>query len=389
MQAYQDMIREVLSFGTRKENRTAVDTISTFNHNYELCWDPDMYGYRSMKPLAHDNRHIIGSPKDANPVIPMLTTKNVSWKNIVAEMLWFLSGEIDISILERHGCKFWDAWVDAEGKVPSAYGNFWRRFPVHMTDEQVAKLDAEDPHGFYPSLMFNDQLKWALDELRRNPMSRRVVVSAWAPGNAQTSKLPPCHMVFAFNVQNVEETLENRIDRAMKNPDALPADLRTRLTNNGWHKDTPDGRRLLDNALRVGGFPPKTEQRLCLHLTQRSCDLALGVPYNMASYGLLLLIFSHLTGIKPGIFAHTLLDLHIYTGKPDGSMAEYDHIPGLKEQLERAPRALPRLVIDPSIKELSDIEKLMAPEVTTEEIVEKFKLLDYNPHPAIKFKVAV
>lgn len=383
MQAYQDMIREVLSFGTRKENRTAVDTISTFNYNYELCWDPDMYGHRSMKPLAHDNRYIIDTAKSANPAIPMLTTKDISWKNIVAEMLWFLSGQTDIAILKRHGCKFWDAWADENGKVPSAYGNFWRSFPTH----RVQQFGEE--HTVSPN--WNDQLAWALAELRRNPMSRRLVVSAWAPGNAQTSKLPPCHMVFAFNVQNVEEAIESRfarVEEALKtNPNAVPEEVKARIIH--WYKDTPDGRRILDNALRVAGFPPKVEQRLCLHLTQRSCDLFLGVPYNMASYGLLLLIFSHLTGIKPGIFAHSLIDLHIYTSKPDGLMAEYDHIPALKEQLERGPRPLPRLVIDPSIKELADVEKLMAPSVSTEEILGRFKLIDYNPWPALKGKVAV
>lgn len=109
----------------------------------------------------------------------------------------------------------------------------------------------------------------------------------------------------------------------------------------------------------------------------------------MASYGLLLLIFSHLTGIKPGIFAHTLIDLHIYTSKPDGSMAEYDHVPGLKEQRERVPQQLPRLTIDPSIKELSDIEALMKPGVATSTLLEHFKLSGYTPRPAIKFKVAV
>lgn len=109
----------------------------------------------------------------------------------------------------------------------------------------------------------------------------------------------------------------------------------------------------------------------------------------MASYGLLLLIFSQLTGIKPGIFAHTLIDLHVYTEKPDGNGSEYNHWPGLEEQLTRRPRELPELTIDPSIKELSDIEALMAPEITTEEILEKFKLEGYDPHPAIRFKVAV
>lgn len=315
MKPYIDMIDEVLALGTRKENRTGVDTLSTFNFNYEVAWEP------ALSPRRKPGVYFIGEPEETRLLpVPLLTTKNVSWKNIVVEMLWFLSGDPTIEILQRHKCKFWDAWADDDGCVPMAYGEQWRLFPT--------------PSG--P----NDQIKWVLEELRRNPMSRRLIVSAWAPDVAQRAKLPPCHMVFAFNVQLI---------RGVNGP----------------------------------------EPRLCLHLTQRSCDLALGVPYNMASYGLLLLIFSHLTGIKPGIFAHTLLDLHIYTSKPDGSMAEYDHVPGLKEQRTRAPRKLPTLKIDRRIAELDDIEALMRPDVSTEDILSMFSLGGYNPHPAIKFKVAV
>lgn len=354
MRVYHDMIKEVLEYGTRKENRTGVDTISTFNFNYELAWDPAMI---KESPEAH--RYVMPSSTlgdiDAKTgslpgvPIPLLTTKSVSWKNIVVEMLWFLSGDTSIDILKRHKCKFWDPWADEDGKVPSAYGNFWRQFPVHELVDKEQGGTAEFPAHMWTERQpaFNDQMKWVLGELRRNPMSRRLVVTAWAPGNAQTSKLPPCHLLFAFNVQNV------CVAKGEKAEDAV------------------------------------YEQRLCLHLTQRSCDLALGVPYNMASYGLLLAIMSHLTGIKPGIFAHTLLDLHIYTSKPDGSMAEYDHVPGLQEQLARIPTAVPHVVIDPSIKELSDIEALMKPEVTTEQILEKFQIHGYDPAPAIPFKVAV
>lgn len=329
MKVYHDMIDEVLACGTRKPNRTGVDTLSTWNFNHELCWDQWMYTDKKEAADAFRTQrspHLLTSDGGAGYAVPLLTTKRISWKNIVAEMLWFLSGRTDIGILERHGCKFWDAWADESRNVPSAYGHFWRHFPVINSD----------PNG-----MRNDQIAWVLDQLRTNPSSRRMVVNAWAPDNAQTSKLPPCHLMFLFNVQNV----------------VLPSG--------------------------------DVEPRLCLHLTQRSCDLALGVPYNMASYGLLLLIFSHLTGIKPGIFAHTLCDLHIYTSKPDGSMAEHDHVPGLLEQRERSPKLLPRLVIDPSIKELSDIEALMGEDVSTKQILEAFKLHDYDPHPAIKFKVAV
>lgn len=314
MKVYQDMIGEVLIYGTRKENRTGVDTLSTFNYNYELCWD-----WSSGKGIKHV-LHAVDGPGYA---VPLLTTKEISWKNIVIEMLWFLSGSTNIEILRRHGCKFWDCWADDNGYVPSAYGHFWRAFPVPSLNE--------------PGVENNDQLAWVVQQLRTNPMSRRLVVSAWEPDNAQSSALPPCHFALCFNVQ---------------------------LNRDG-------------------------EQRLCLHLTQRSCDLALGVPYNMASYGLLLLIMSHLTGIKPGIFAHTLIDLHIYTSKENGDKAEWDHVPGLEEQLSRQPGALPRLIIDPSIKELSDIEALMKPDANTMQVMQAFKLEGYDPAPAIKFKVAV
>jgi thymidylate synthase len=293
LKPYIDTVREVLAKGTRKTNRTGVDTLSTFNINYEI---------------------------DLREGFPLLTTKEISWKNIVVENLWFLSGDTHIGLLQKHKCKFWDPWADADGKVPSAYGNFWRHFPIH--DEQGGAS-------------FKDQIAWVLEELHRNPMSRRLVVSAWAPGNALTSKLPPCHCLFIFNVQN----------DAQGNP----------LLN--------------------------------LHLTQRSCDVALGVPYNIAGYALILELFSRFTGIAAGIFAHTLVDAHIYTSKPDGSMAEYDHVPGLLRQIERAPRPLPRLAIDSSLRKLIDLKPLL--EASTEEVLSAFRLSGYEPHPPIAFKVAV
>jgi thymidylate synthase len=293
VKVYLDLVREVLSKGTRKENRTGVDTISTFNANYEI---------------------------DLREGFPLLTTKEVSWKNIVIENLWFLSGDTHIGLLQKHKCKFWDPWADENGKVPSAYGNFWRHFPVHDSEGRVA---------------FNDQVAWVVEELKRNPMSRRLVISAWAPGNAQTSKLPPCHCLYVFNVQ----------------------------------------------------MEKNREPLLCLHLTQRSCDVALGVPYNIAGYALLLELFSRFSGIRAGIFAHTLIDAHVYTSKPDGSMAEYDHVPGLLKQLEREPRPLPRLQIDASVQSLADVSRLI--QADTETVMKHFTLSGYQPHPALSFKVAV
>ncbi len=228
MKVYLDTVREVLETGTRRENRTGVDTLSSFNINYEI---------------------------DLAPGFPLLTTKAISWKNIVVENLWFLSGVPDIGLLRKHGCRFWDPWADEDGRVPSAYGNFWRRFPVHENGEAA----------------FNDQIAWVLEELKKNPLSRRLLVSAWAPGNAQRSRLPPCHALFALNVQNGRD-----------------------------------------------GIP-----RLNLHLTQRSCDVALGIPYNIAGYALLLELFSHFTGLRAGIFAHTLdrcSRLYRESGRLDGGV---------------------------------------------------------------------
>jgi len=289
LKQYLDAVRETMRVGTRKANRTGIDTLSTFNINYEI---------------------------DLREGFPLLTTKEISWKNIVIENLWFLSGQTDIGLLKKHNCKFWDPWADENGKVPSAYGNFWRHFPL-------------------PDNGTNDQIAYIVDTLKTNPMSRRMVVSAWAPGNAQTSALPPCHAFWVVNVQNDEQG----------------------------------------------------EPMICLHLTQRSCDIALGVPYNIAGYSLLIELFARFSGIKPGIFGHSLIDAHIYTAKADGTMAEYDHLPGLEQQLQRQPRALPQLEIAPDIRHLDDIEPLLA--LDTEEIMARFVLHGYDPHPAITFKVAV
>ncbi len=290
MEAYHSVVREVLARGSRKPNRTGVDTLSAFNINYTV---------------------------DLSLGFPLLTTKAISWKNIVAENLWFLSGQRDTSMLKRHRCKFWDPWTDDDGKVPSAYGHFWRHFPA--------------PEG----APFVDQVRTVLDQLRRNPSSRRLVISAWAPHNALHSALPPCHLLWILNVQY-------------------------------------DG-----------------EARPCLnlHLTQRSADVALGVPYNIAGYAFLLSLFARFVDMRPGIFAHTLVDAHIYTSKPDGSMADYDHVPGLKTQLERTPRPLPRLEIDPGIRDLDDVEALY--DADTETLLNTFRLEGYDPHPGLKFKVAV
>ena len=297
MKEYLEVVDHVINTGTRKANRTGVDTISTFNVNYEV---------------------------DLHAGFPLLTTKEVSWKNIVIENLWFLSGNTDIRLLQKHGCKFWDPWADPKtSKVPSAYGNFWRHFPTSTPESGADRI------------AYNDQIAWVIEELKRNPMSRRLVVSAWSPGNAQHSDLPPCHAFWVLNTQ---------------------------YNNDG-------------------------EAELCLHLTQRSADIALGVPYNIAGYAFLLHLIGRFTNMNIGKFGHTLIDAHIYTAKPDGSMSEYDHIPKLREQLEREPRQLPTLSIDKRIQTLDDITALL--ELDTSEIMAFFPLSGYDPDEKLTFKVAV
>lgn len=289
MRAYLDVVRRVIETGTRRPNRTGVDTLSVFNLNYEVRLDRGF---------------------------PLLTTKRIAWKNIVLENLWFLSGEPTIELLRRHGCRFWDPWADAEGRVPSAYGALWRRHP-----------------GSGGPL---DQIRWVIEELRRNPNSRRLVVSAWSPENAHQSALPPCHFTFVLNVQR---------DR------------------NG-------------------------EPRLNLHLTQRSCDVALGLPYNIAGYALLLHLFAAWVGMRPGVFGHSLVDAHIYTRKTDGTGARQDHVPGLMRQLAREPRPLPRLHLSETV--CSSLEgTLSLLDADLDEILSHFRIEGYDPHPAIRFAVAV
>lgn len=307
MQQYLDLVQRVLDSGVRKENRTGVDTLSVFNHNYDI---------------------------DLTQGFPLLTTKWVCWKNIVIENLWFLSGRTDIGFLHRHGCHFWDAWADERGEVPSAYGHFWRQFPL-------------------PGMHTNDQISWVLEELRTNPMSRRMVVSAWAPGNAQSSTLPPCHAMFVLNVQPFATSICSR------------------------HRD-------FDPACSIC----RAHLSLNLHLTQRSADIALGVPYNIAGYSFLLSLLAHLSGLRVGRFAHSIVDAHAYTSKLDGGMAEHDHVPGLRKQLEREPIGPPTLRISPSIRTLADIGTLIAG-ADTQTIMDAFQLEGYEPHPRIHFRVAV
>ncbi len=279
MKEYLDLVRLVLDRGVRKPSRTGVDTLSYFGAHYTV-------------DLANG--------------FPLLTTKEMYWSSCLRELLWYLSGEDHIRNLRQH-TKIWDAWADPDGKLDTAYGRYWRRFPHPYLDQ--------DGHWQVREV---DQIQYVMDTIRQEPHSRRLVVTAWEPGNAHSSKLPPCHYSFVFNVQ--------------------------------------DG-------------------RLNCHLTQRSGDVALGIPFNLACYSCLTQMIAQETGLTPGRFSHTIVDAHIYTAQPGSGMEEYDHVPGLREQLKREPRQLPRLRI--ARKPFNELR------------FEDFTLEDYHPHPRIRFKVAV
>ena len=304
-QAYLDLVARVLETGVRKENRTGTDTLSSFAEFYSV---------------------------DLAEGYPLLTTKTVYFRSMLAEVLWYLSGADHIREL-REQTKIWDAWADDAGDLQTAYGRFWRRFPVPAEGVALGGevwADAGHPHVQREadgSLSF-DQLGYVVDTLRTAPMSRRLVVSAWHPANAAVSRLPPCHYTFCFNVT--------------PSPDGAPDVLNC-------------------------------------HLTQRSADLALGVPFNLACYALLTQVVAGIVGMTPGRFAHTLIDAHVYE----------DHVEGLREQLTRTPRPAPRLRIAPGPAPGSASGAGSAPLGLDELTADAFSLEGYDPAPPIRFPVAV
>jgi len=270
MREYLDLASRVLTHGALKKNRTGIDTISLFSEHYRV---------------------------DLSKGFPLLTTKKVNFRAMLYEVLWYLSGEDHIRNLRQH-TKIWDAWADENGNLDTAYGRYWRRFPSARWNRETEAYEVEEI----------DQIGRVLNLLKTDPSSRRMVVTAWEPGNALNSKLPPCHYTFAFNVQ--------------------------------------DG-------------------RLSCHLTQRSGDVAIGIPFNLSAYALLTQILAQEAGLTLGLFSHTIIDAHVYV----------NHVDALREQLLRTPRPLPRLEIAQK-----PIDRLT---------FEDFTILDYHPWPAIKFEVAV
>jgi len=282
MQVYLDLVKNVLENGVRKENRTGTDTISSFAEYYRV---------------------------DLSEGYPLLTTKKVYFRSVILELLWYLRGEDHIRWLrDEKDCHIWDAWADEDGHVGPIYPVLWRRFPY--LEKESVRFEGNScviEQEAWVRKEF-DQVQRAIDMLKNNPNSRRIVVSAWHPGLLNEMALPPCHLMYIFNVSN---------------------------------------------------------GKLNCHLTQRSGDVALGIPFNLACYSALTMAIAQEVGLEPGIFAHTIADAHIYV----------NHIEGMKEQLTREPRALPTLKI--ADKPVDELE------------FEDFVLENYNPHPPIKFEVAV
>lgn len=264
MKQYLELLDHILTHGTDKEDRTGTGTRSVF-------------GYQMRFNLADG--------------FPLLTTKKLHLKSIIYELLWFLKGDTNVKYLQEHGVRIWNEWADENGDLGHIYGYQWRSWPAYDGT-------------------FIDQISEAIDQIKNNPSSRRIIVSAWNVADIPSMKLPPCHAFFQFYVA--------------------------------------DG-------------------RLSLQLYQRSADTFLGVPFNIASYALLLMMVAQVTGLEAGDFVHTLGDTHIYR----------NHFEQVRLQLTREPRKLPRMIINRDVKSIFDFK------------YEDFELVDYDPHPHIKADVSV
>jgi len=264
MRQYLDLMQHVLEHGARKSDRTGTGTLSIFGSQLRF---------------------------DLNAGFPLLTTKKVHLKSIIHELLWFLRGDTNTRYLKENGVTIWDEWADANGDLGPVYGYQWRSWP--------------SPDGRHI-----DQIGQVLDQIRKNPDSRRMIVSAWNVSDLPKMALLPCHAFFQFYVAN---------------------------------------------------------GRLSCQLYQRSADLFLGVPFNIASYSLLTLMVAQVCGLRPGDFVHTFGDTHLYL----------NHLEQAREQLGRAPRKPPVMQLNPAVRDLFQFK------------YEDFTLESYDPHPAIKAPVAV
>lgn len=276
MKQYHDICKHILEHGEERTDRTGVGTLSTF-------------GYQTRYNLEDG--------------FPLVTTKRVYWKGIVHELLWFLKGDTNIKYLVDNNVHIWDEWADKDGNLGPVYGKQWRSWTT--IDGDPYRVDS------HMNVFHIDQIEQVINQIKTNPQSRRLIVSAWNVGDLPDMALPPCHLLFQFYVSN--------------------------------------------------------DKKLSCQLYQRSCDAFLGLPFNIGSYALLTFLLAQVCGLRPGSFIHSIGDLHIYK----------NHIDQVNLQLTRDPRPLPKLILNPDIK---DIDKFNICDIHLE---------GYDPHPAIKGEVAV
>lgn len=362
MKQYLKLVKFILERGEEKEDRTGTGTLSVF-------------GYQMRFNLLKG--------------FPLVSTKKVHLKSIIHEVIWFLSGDTNVRYLQENGVSIWDEWCDENGNLGPVYGAQWRSWPTGRdcpTCKGIGKLDDAEPGD----ISFNswtcptckgkraetiDQISNAIHTLKTNPDSRRIIVSAWNPAQVDDMALPPCHALFQFYTSklSVDEryTLyREKMDRwqleinrrACDNPEDALANMYTNLHIHPriWFKNDESGHQQLDKE----GIP---RRKLSCQLYQRSADVGLGVPFNIASYALLTQMLAQVVGMAPGDFIWTGGDVHIYK----------NHIEGLKEQLTREPHKLPKLWLNPDVKDLFAF--------TFEDI----RVEGYVSHPHIKLEVAV
>lgn len=288
MQQYLNLVRHVLETGTTKCDRTGTGTISTF-------------GYQMRFPLSDG--------------FPLLTTKKLHLRSIIYELLWFLRGDTNIRYLKEHGVSIWDEWADANGDLGPVYGSQWRSWP----DGRGGTID---------------QIAEVVRQIKGNPDSRRLMVTAWNPAEMAEMALPPCHCLFQFYVE-----------------------------------PTVGGQQMPSKGVSSIALDAKQSARgrLSCQLYQRSADIFLGVPFNIASYALLTMMMAQVCDLELGDFVHTFGDAHIYS----------NHVEQCRLQLTREPRQLPTMRINPTVKDIFAFQ------------YEDFQLENYNPHPHIKGEVAV
>ena len=304
MRAYLDLLQDVLENGADKNDRTGTGTRSVFGR--QLRFDlggPDDCGSDSDPQAHHDPSAVQTGDREhaleSSAGFPLLTTKKVHTKSIIHELLWFVAGDTNARTLQEQGVSIWDEWADESGDLGPVYGAQWRRWraapPVGVASQEPVEID---------------QLTTLVDKIRETPNSRRLVLSAWNVGELDAMKLPPCHLLFQFNV---------------------------------------------------------TDGRLHCAMTMRSCDVFLGLPFNIASYALLTMMIAQVTDLQPGELIVSLGDTHVY----------HNHFEQAALQLEREPRPLPRMVLNPAVKSLYDFT------------FDDFRLEGYDPHPRIAAPIAV